>query len=269
LGAQLAAAECARNLSCVGAQPAGVTDCLNFGNPEKPGVMWQFVEAVEGLAEACSRLETPVVSGNVSFYNETEGEGVRPTPTVAMVGVFETLPKDGRWISSGFRAPGDLVVLLGETRDELGGSEWAHLAGQLGDSPPALDWERELSVQSLVRRLIRDGVLSSAHDLSEGGMAIALAESCIHSDELLGVELDFEPQGLAPDSWLFSESASRVLVSLSSENLDALVDAASRSDVPSQLVGRVVRDRVRWPGYFDLSVTELRDVYTSGLDGIV
>ncbi|MCA9566012.1 MAG: phosphoribosylformylglycinamidine synthase II, partial [Myxococcales bacterium] len=182
LGAQLAVAECARNISCVGATPAAITDCLNFGNPENPEVMWQFVEAVEGMAEACERLGTPVVSGNVSLYNETDGRSIYPTPTVGMVGTFASLTSKDQVMTPGFKRQGDRIILLGETYAEFGGSEVAHLNGLLGDRPPRLDWAREIAVQRLVRTLIENAAIRSAHDLSEGGLAMALVECALASD---------------------------------------------------------------------------------------
>ncbi|HEY1416783.1 MAG TPA: phosphoribosylformylglycinamidine synthase subunit PurL, partial [Myxococcaceae bacterium] len=175
-GARLAVAECARNVSCVGGEPLGLTDCLNFGNPERPEIMWQFAEATRGIATACRELAVPVVSGNVSLYNETEGKAILPTPTVAVVGL---LPDVSATCAGVFRKAGDKVAVLGETRGQLGGSEWLLMtAGKIAGRPPTLDAAREKALQSVVRDLVRTRKVSSAHDTSEGGLAVALAECC-------------------------------------------------------------------------------------------
>ena len=267
LGAQLAAAECARNISCTGATPAAITHCLNFGSPENPEAMWQFGEAVEGLAEACRQLETPVVGGRVSLDNEVDGVGIYPTPTLGMVGVFDRLLR--KPVGIGFQRESHRVVLLGETFPELGGSELAHLNGYLGGTPPRLEWRRELAVQALVRDLIRRGSLNSAHDLSEGGLAVALSECALHSAKgSLGVDLDYQPT-IARAAWLFSESASRVLVSTSLDQLSVVLDAAVRAGVPAAVIGVVRPDHITWSGHFSVSIEALRQRYDAGLDGII
>src|SRR4029453_4832884 len=172
-GAQLAVAEAARNLACVGARPIGVTDCLNFGNPERPEVMAQFAEAVEGIADACRILDVPVVSGNVSLYNETNGKAIQPTPTIGMVGLLEDVDATA---PAAFTTAGDTIVLLGITREELGGSEYLAVVHQReAGEPPELDWEREVAVQGAARRAVESGLVHLAHDFADGGLAIALA----------------------------------------------------------------------------------------------
>ncbi|GAG13846.1 unnamed protein product, partial [marine sediment metagenome] len=174
LGAQLVVAEAARNLVCVGAEPAGVTDCLNFGNPEKPDRFWQFKRCVEGLADACREFGLPVVSGNVSFYNETPETTVYPTPVLGVVGVLDDVR---RHCTTGFKQAGDVILLLGETQEDLGGTEYLkRIHGQVTGRPPALDLDREKRVQSACLVAVRDGLAASAHDCSDGGLAIALAE---------------------------------------------------------------------------------------------
>jgi phosphoribosylformylglycinamidine synthase len=183
-GAQLAVAEAARNLACVGARPIGITDCLNFGNPERPEVMAQFAEAVEGIADACGVLGVPVVSGNVSFYNETNGKAIQPTPTIGMVGLLEDVDQHA---PSAFAHAGDTIILLGETREELGGSEYlAHVHGIEAGEPPELEWEREVAVQAACLRAVEGGFVRSARDCSEGGLAVALAECCIAGETPIG-----------------------------------------------------------------------------------
>ncbi|MBK5093154.1 MAG: phosphoribosylformylglycinamidine synthase subunit PurL, partial [Actinobacteria bacterium] len=173
VGAQIAVAESGRNLACTGATPVALTNCLNFGNPEKPGIFWQFCRAVEGLAEGCAQLETPVVGGNVSFYNESFGEAIYPTPVIGMLGLLDDV--DNR-VGTAFVRGGDLVVLLGETKDELGGSEYLKVIhGRVAGPPPSIDWSAEKGLVECLTRAAGSGMLASAHDLSEGGLAVALA----------------------------------------------------------------------------------------------
>jgi phosphoribosylformylglycinamidine synthase len=272
-GAKLAVAECARNLACVGAEPAGTTDCLNFGNPENPEIMWQFVEAVEGMADACATLNAPVVSGNVSLYNATGAGNIYPTPNVAMVGHFDGALDDGdgegaSTCGSAFRNAGDAVLLLGETDpSDVGASEYLkRQADDVGGAVPTLDLEREVSVQETVRTLVRSGTARSAHDCSEGGLGVALAESCIGAGKELGLDIDLEP-GDRPDLELFAESPSRVVVSCRTEDIAEVVDVARSHDVPVMELGAVTGDgRLRWGGLLDVAVSDLRASFESGLD---
>ncbi|MEK6604499.1 MAG: phosphoribosylformylglycinamidine synthase subunit PurL, partial [Nitrospirota bacterium] len=177
VGAGIAVAEAARNLVCSGARPLALTDCLNFGNPERPDIMWQFILAVEGIADACKALKIPVVSGNVSFYNETRGLSIYPTPVIGMVGLIE---KADRAVSQGFKNEGDAIVLLGETGEELGGTEYLRAVHHREQgTPPMLNLDREVALQALVLKAIERGLVQSAHDCSEGGLSVALAECCL------------------------------------------------------------------------------------------
>jgi len=233
-GAALALAEACRNVSCTGATPVAVTDCLNFGSPEKPEVYWTFVEAVTGLAEACRAFDVAVVSGNVSFYNESFGAPIYPTPTVGVVG---TLEDASAHMTQDFKAAGDVIVLIGQTEDELGGS--AYLQERFGLAAgeiPALDIDLERAVQEAVRGLVAQGLIRSAHDCSEGGLAVALAESCLAGG--LGADVAFDDD-LCATSSLFSETQSRVLVSAAPANLDALLDCLESADVPYSVLGEV------------------------------
>jgi len=234
IGAQIAVAEAARNVVCVGAEPAGVTDCLCFGNPEKPDRFYQFKRAVEGIADACRFFRLPVVSGNVSFYNETVDSVIHPTPIIGLVGVLEDVTQR---LTMAFRQEGDLVVLLGETLDELGGSEYLYLTQSLEvGRPPVLDLSWESSVQQCCLAAARSGLLSSAHDCSEGGLAVAVAESCMvgGTGAILNLESD-----LRIDSLLFGESQSRIIVSLPEENLPRLRSLAAELATPIMVLGRV------------------------------
>ena len=170
-GTKIAVAESARNLACSGALPLAITDCLNFGNPEKPEIMWQFKESIEGMKEACLKLNTPVVSGNVSFYNETEGQSVYPTPTVGMVGLIKDLDKT---VSQWFKSEGDLIAILGDTYDEIDGSEYQKLfSGNITGIPPKIDLDQESNLIKTLIQLANKSIINSAHDLSEGGIAVS------------------------------------------------------------------------------------------------
>ena len=207
-GAQLAVAEAARNLSCVGATPLAVTDCLNFASPEKPEGFWQFRRAVEGLADACEAFATPVISGNVSFYNETPAQAIFPTPTVGMIGLIDDADKR---VTLGFKNQGDLIYVVGDGQPTLGGSEYLSVIhGQEVGIPPALDMEAEKRVQAFVREAIAQGLLQSAHDVSDGGLAVALAECCLAGG--LGAYVPQEPLAAVK---LFGEQCAAIVVSVS------------------------------------------------------
>jgi phosphoribosylformylglycinamidine synthase II len=245
LGAQLAVAEAARNVACAGGEPIGATNCLNFGNPQKPEIMWQFAKAVEGLGAACRALEIPITGGNVSLYNETDGKGVLPTPVIGVVGLIENAE---RVTARVFRAAGDVVILLGESHDELGGSEYlAVMHDLLAGRPPALDLAREKALQRVLVDGVASGMIRSAHDCSEGGLAVTLAESCFDSG--LGVDVSVSAvsstEGFGDIATLFGESASRVVVSADPGRADELVRAASVAGVPARPIGVVGGDRIR------------------------
>jgi len=231
-GAAMAVAEAARNLVCSGAKPLALTDCLNFGNPEKPEVFWQFSQAVVGMSDACRKLGIPVIGGNVSFYNETGASAIVPTPVVGMVGVVEDLAHICR---QGFGEPGSVVVLLGANTDELGGSEYVRLAtGRTAGRVPLLDLEREKEVQELCLTGIRRGLIRSAHDVSDGGLSVTLAESCISGQT--GADLSL-PAGIRPDVLLFGEAPSRIVVTVDAGDLQAFTDVAGEMGVPVAVLG--------------------------------
>ncbi len=235
-GGRIAVAEACRNLASVGARPIGVTNCLNFGNPEKPEVMGQFEQVVTGLAEACRTFGIPVTGGNVSFYNDTEGLSIYPTPVLGVVGLIEDIDKA---VGPGFKAPGDAVVLLGETFDELGGSEYLKVVhGLEAGAPPAIDLELEKKTQDFLLEAIEAGLVRSAHDLSEGGLALALAECAFHSGRRLGCSVALD-RPLRADALLFGESQSRAIVTCRKADAAALLALASRSGVPAKVAGHV------------------------------
>ncbi len=219
-GAKLAVAEAARNVACAGALPIGGTNNLNFGNPEKPEIMWQFAEAVAGIGEACRALDIPITGGNVSLYNETDGKAILPTPVLGVVGLIEDASKV---VTRQFKQPGSVVVLLGTSRGELGGSEYLKAThGLVCGLVPALDLEAEKRLQALLVRLASNGLLLSAHDCAEGGLGVTLAE-CTFDTGGLGVDVDLpRASGEAPESWavdatLFGESPTRVVLSTTSD----------------------------------------------------
>lgn len=263
-GGMIAVAEAARNLAACGAEPLGLTDCLNFGNPEKPEVYWQLKQAIEGMAEACRSLGIPVVSGNVSLYNETDGRPIFPTPVVGMVGLLPDIEKRAQ---QGFRGPGDLIVLLGSTEDELGGSEYLYaLHGLELGRPPRLHLEREARVQEACRAAIREGLLSSAHDLSDGGLVVALAECCLTGPNgPQGARVQVPRGGLRRDSAYFSETQSRILLSLPEENLPRLAAIAERLGVPYSVLGRTGGERLEVDDAISLPLSELQRVWKEGL----
>ncbi|UCH91272.1 MAG: phosphoribosylformylglycinamidine synthase II, partial [Nitrospirota bacterium] len=240
IGGGLAVAEGARNLVCSGAKPLGVTDCLNFGNPERPEVMWQFVMAVEGIADACRVFEIPVVSGNVSLYNETNGLSIYPTPIIGMVGLIE---KEDDITTQWFKQAGDAILLLGETREDIGGTEYLKVMHSREQGmPPWLDLERERALQNCVLALIQNGWVQSAHDCSEGGLLVTLAESCFsHPTASFGAQITLQQERLRLDALLFGESPSRVLLSVKQDHLEQvqhyIQDLGEK--VPMNFIGRV------------------------------
>ena len=244
-GAMLAVAEAARNVACAGATPIGATNCLNFGNPERPEIMWQFVEAVEGMADACRALDIPITGGNVSLYNETDGTAIYPTPTIGVVGVLDDA---SRVLARAFRQVDHDIVLLGEGRGELGGSEYLKvLHGMVKGRPPALDLDRERALLALLGRLAAAGLACSAHDCSDGGIAVTLAECAFDSGGIgCDVDLPAESQGeLRIPATLFGESPSRVVVSVRPEDRATLLHLAAEAGVPARVVGRTGGSRVR------------------------
>ncbi len=247
-GAKIAVAEAARNLTCSGAKPLAVTDNLNFGNPYKPENFWQLREAVEGAAEACRAFGTPVTGGNVSLYNESPAGVVDPTPTIGMVGLIE---KEEHITTQWFKAEGDEIILVGRVGDELGGSRFLKVChGKKLGPPPQVDLQFEIKVQTAVRDLIRAGFVRSAHDCSEGGLAVAIAESCFNPKQRFGAEIKIveAPVSGAGNSkraagtaatTLFNESQSRIVISVSQEQLVKTISALESTTVPFQRLGTV------------------------------
>ena len=234
-GAAIAVAEGCRNVTCSGAKPIGLTNCLNFGNPEKPEIMWQFEQAVKGIGDTCLFFDIPVVSGNVSLYNETKGEAIFPTPTIAVVGLIEDQTKI---MTQGFKKSGHRIGLIGFTLEELGGSEYLKvLFDKTEGKAPVLDRKNEKQVQEFCLELIQKGLIQSAHDCSEGGLAIAVAESCFSApEETLGAKLELE-SNLREDTLLFGESQSRIVISFPEELTDQIKNLALSYNVDFSLIG--------------------------------
>ncbi len=236
-GAQLVLAEACRNLVCAGAEPAGVTDCLNFGNPEKPDRFWQFTRCVEGLADACRSFGLPVVSGNVSFYNETPDTVVYPTPVLGVIGVLKDVR---RHCTAGFKQLGDVVLLLGDSYEDLGGTEYLKRMHKLVTGrPPVLDLSREKAVQAVCLEAVQEGLAASAHDCSDGGLAVALAESCIYGSIGAKIELPDTPADIRLDARLFGESPSRIVISAKAENVVRIKELAAKAGAPLHVLGEV------------------------------
>jgi phosphoribosylformylglycinamidine synthase len=263
VGAVIAVAESARNVVCAGAVPLGITDCLNFGNPEKPEIMWQFAEAVHGIRDACVALDVPVVGGNVSFYNETEGRAIPPTPTIGMVGLIEDA---SRHVTQWFKNEGSVIVLLGRTLEELGGSEYLNITrGATGGTPPWIDLSVEKNVQQVCRTAIQEGLLESAHDVAEGGLAVALAECCMTGPQRrLGAVIE-SAEAVRADALLFSESQSRIVVSLRRNNLTRLREIAAAVEMPFEVLGEVRGRRLVVQQLVDLDVDDMYAAWSNAL----
>ena len=277
-GGRIAVAEAARNLTCSGARPLAITDNLNFGNPYKPENFWQLREAVEGVTEACRALGTPVTGGNVSLYNESPAGVVDPTPTIAMVGLIE---HERHITTQWFKNAGDAIVLVGEIGSGLGASRFVKVLQARKIGPvPRVDLECEIAVQSATRDLIRAGLVKSAHDCSEGGLAVALAECCFNPDGLLGAQIDLCSHGSASRAdnashrdaatadLLFNESQSRIVLSVSASDLEKVLSELSAKAMPHAHIGSVSAENlniavngevVSWP------IAELHDVWFNSI----
>ena len=263
LGAAAAVSEAARNLVCSGAKPLAVTNCLNFGNPYKPEVYWTFAECVKGMGDACRKLDTPVTGGNVSFYNEDPGGAIYPTPLVGMLGVIDNIKYvTTQW----FKDDGDVIVLLGKTKQELGGTEYMKVIhNKVKGSPPHLNLDYEQGVQKACLEVIYSGIIKSAHDCSEGGLAVALVECCISSpDGFKGAEVKLK-ENMRADALLFGESQSRIIVSLESKNLAEFERIISKYKIDYSILGEVKGSRLKMNDWIDLSLEKIKQTYESSL----
>ena len=274
LGAMHAVAEATRNVSCAGATPVGATNCLNFGNPEKPHIMWQFSQVIDGMTKACEELEVPITGGNVSFYNETLGEGIYPTPVVGIVGILEDVHKAMR---SDFREPGRAILLLSgaepgdmtDAESEFGSSEYAkEILGAVWGYPPQLELEKEAALQKGLIEMIHAGLVDSAHDCSEGGVAVAFAKSAFPQG--VGLKVDLATQGLPAEFVLFGEDASRVMISCDRRNLLGIQQIAVKyglsADIMGETTGQQVEIRIDGQVVVSATVADLRESYESALE---
>jgi phosphoribosylformylglycinamidine synthase II len=274
-GAMLAVAEAARNVACAGALPVGATNCLNFGNPERPAIMWQFARAVEGIGEACRALNVPITGGNVSLYNETDGKAIYPTPVIGVVGVLE---QADRVVGRRFQDSGDVIVLLGEGRGELGGSQYLETLHDLvRGMPPRLNLDAEKALQHLMVDLASERLIRSAHDCSDGGLAVTLAECCFDTGGA-GAEVSIEALNIGRDSRLndavalFGESASRVVVSVSPDNVTEILQRAALTGVLARVIGETGGNRLRIAvagrTIVDVSVDDAERVWSTAIEGV-
>jgi len=263
-GSQIALVEAARNVSCVGAEPAAITDCLNFGNPEKPEVFWTFTQSIKGLADGCRALGIPVISGNVSFYNESGGNAIYPTPVIGLVGLLDSVDEIK---TLDFKDEGDVIILIGETKEELGGSEYLSVVhGVSAGTIPALDLELEVDVQKVVRKLIAQDLIKSAHDCSDGGIAVALAESALAGAIGATVVLDDD---LAPHASLFSETQSRIIVTCDGADAEKVLEELHDAQVPYSVIGEVGGSRLMIEGVIDLPLSDLGVAHGDALGDIL
>jgi phosphoribosylformylglycinamidine synthase len=277
LGAMHAVAEAARNVACSGATPVAATNCLNFGNPEKPHIMWQLSQAIDGIAKACEALATPVTGGNVSLYNETLGEGIYPTPVLGIVGIFEDVHKA---VFPHFREAGRAIVLLrgsepGDAVDaesEFGSSEYAkEILGSVWGFPPALELDREAALQKAVIEIINLGLVDSAHDCSDGGIAVTLAESAFARD--IGFKVNLHSQDLASEFVLFGEDASRVVISCDPANLSRIKQVADNYGISAERIGEIIPEKAEISidsrVVVSAAVSELRESFEGAIERVL
>jgi phosphoribosylformylglycinamidine synthase len=260
-GAKQAVAECWRNLSAVGADPLAITDCMNFGNPERPEIMGEFGEAVEGMAEACTALSFPVVSGNVSLYNETNGIAIPPTPAVGGIGL---IPDGAPMARLALKGDGDVLLLLGPEAGQLGQSLYQEMMlGRFEGAPPPVDLDQERAAGDLVRGLIRNGDVSAVHDVSDGGLLVAIAEMAVAGGR--GAALEPAPDNLPAHAVWFGEDQARYVVAASPEKADAIHKAAALAKVPVRLIGSVGGDAISLVGEAPIPLAALKSAHEAWL----
>ncbi len=272
MGGRIAVAEAARNLVCSGARPLAITNCLNFGNPYDPEVYWTFAECVAGMGEACRTFDTPVTGGNVSFYNEDPERIVYPTPVVGMVGLIEDMKHaTTQW----FKDQGDVIVLLGQAKEELGASEYLKVIHNLvKGNAPDLNLKQEKKIQDAALEMIRKGLVKSGHDCADGGVAVTLAECCISSPDLVGADIKLEAN-MRPDALLFGESQSRIVITTQEKDLPVLKNLASQHRIPLTEIGRVGGEKLRISDasgenvLIDLPVRNLGDLYDHAIERLM
>ena len=261
-GGKAAVAEAARNVVCVGAEPVAITNCLNFGNPYDPEVYYQFKEAIRGMGDACRKFETPVTGGNVSFHNESKQHAVYPTPTIGMLGLIDDLNKT---MSSDFKNEGDIVILIGNNREELGGSEYLkQIHDKVEGFAPALNLDEEYNLQKATLELIRSGLINSAHDTAEGGIAVCLAESSLNKNNI-GIKADLKNTA----QYLFGESQSRIIISFDSKNTDKINEVLAKHKVDKFNLGICAKNTFQLNNEINLSIDEIRDLYENAIPNLM
>jgi phosphoribosylformylglycinamidine synthase len=269
LGGMLAVAEAARNVACTGATPLATTNCLNFGNPEKPEVMWQLKNAIKGAAEACTVLNAPVISGNVSLYNETKGSAIFPTPIIGVVGLIEDVKNI---LSHSFKSAGDKIILIGETLNELGGSEYLSIIHSIEKGlPPIIDLQKEKSLHILLAQLANNKLVRSAQDCSDGGLMVTLSECCIENNLGAAIDLSAISNGIRTDALLFGESATRVVVSCNEKDVASVNEKIKNAGLTFNIIGTVVDDgkfkvMIKDKMAIDLGIKDIADKYGNGLN---
>jgi len=260
-GGRMAVAEAARNVVCSGAKPVAITNCLNFGNPYKPEMYWTFAECVYGMGEACRHFETPVTGGNVSFYNEDPQGAVYPTPVIGMLGILEDMRHaTTQW----FKKEGDLIGLLGENKNSLDGSEYLKVIHNLVKGNPKIDLREEKKVQKTCLEAIKKGIIKSAHDCAEGGLAVALAECCVSSPKSLGATINLNEK-IRVDALLFGESPSRIILSLKEKDLKELKKISTKNMTEFSVIGKVGGKKLKINSWIDLQVEKMRRVYEESI----
>jgi phosphoribosylformylglycinamidine synthase len=265
-GAQIAVAESARNVVCTGAQPLAITNCLNFGNPYKPEVYFQFKEACGGMGEACRVFETPVTGGNVSFYNENPDGAVYPTPVIGMLGLIDDID---HITQAGFANEGERILLLGTNRNDIDGSEYlTTIHGIVGGDAPFLDLDEEHRLHGLLLGLIRAGLVSSAHDVSDGGLAVTIAESCFLGKKEIGATVHIETESVREDALYFGESQSRVVISCTPGSIEKILAEAARAGIEAHDIGVTGGDRLRINADIDVEVAIISAAHASALPNL-
>jgi len=264
-GGMIAVAESARNVVCTGASPVAITNCLNFGNPYKPEVYWQFKEAVAGIGEACRAFDTPVTGGNVSFYNESPTASVYPTPVIGMLGVIDDI---GHITTAGFKDEGDIIILLGRSRGQVGGSEYlSSIHNIVSGDAPTLDLDEEKRLHRICLDAIRSGLVKSAHDCSEGGLAVALAEACIvGAGHWIGATVHLESDSIRPDFLLFGEDQSRIIVTAATAKAEHLLELARSRNLAAHVIGKVGGKKLQINSWVSAGVEEMVEAYSNCIE---
>jgi phosphoribosylformylglycinamidine synthase len=264
LGTVATVVEAVRNVACAGARPAGITNCLNYGNPQRPEIMWQFTRGIAALRDASLAFKTPVISGNVSFYNETEGRAIPPTPTIAVVGILDDVSKR---VTQHFKAPGDYILMVRTAKPSLAASEYEMMYGSSPEGLATIDIVRESRLVEALLGAIGGGLISSAHDVAEGGLGVALAEACFNPDKLLGAQIDGLSTSDAAE--LFGEGPSTIVISTKENDVAQIRRAFETAGIECRTIGRVSEDpRLRISGpSIDADVNELNRIYESALPG--